>query len=307
MTLTSPALEDYPARRVAGASEAIGASASGVSWGAIIAGAAVAIALTLILLLLGFGLGFSVVSPWSTDTSAAAVGLSSVVWITLTQIVAFAVGGYMAGRLRVKWVNVPTHEVRFRDTAHGFLTWALGTLLMATILGSAVSAIVGGGVRAVSAAAGAATALTTAAAARLPGAGGLDSDQVGYLVDSLFRTDQQAAPDPNDRAARVEVAKILLNDLRSGSLSAEDKRYIGQIVSKRTGLSPADAEQRVEAKFADLSRAINEAENTAKQAAEKARKAAGYSSLWTFVTLLCGAIFASLGASFGGKRRDRNE
>lgn len=116
---------------------------SAVSWGAVIAGAIGATALSLVLLLLGTGLGLAAISPWpQRGISDEAAGISSILWITLVQLLASAVGGYLAGRLRTRWTTVHTHEVYFRDTAHGFLAWSVATLLMATVLSSAVGAAI---------------------------------------------------------------------------------------------------------------------------------------------------------------------
>src|ERR1035437_4837539 len=99
--------------------ESMRADASAVSWGAIVAGAAAAAALSLILLILGIGLGLSSVSPWAHNgIGAATFGVSTILWVTFTQLVASAMGGYLAGRLRTKWVEVHPDEVHFRDTAH---------------------------------------------------------------------------------------------------------------------------------------------------------------------------------------------
>src|SRR5262245_38286307 len=96
------------------------ASGSAVSWGAIIAGGAAAAALSLVLLMLGAGLGLTAVSPWdSAGASAATFGFTAIIWITLTQLLASGLGGYLAGRLRTKWADVLGDEVYFRDTAHG--------------------------------------------------------------------------------------------------------------------------------------------------------------------------------------------
>src|SRR6185312_8668571 len=112
---------------------------SGVSWSAIFAGAAAAASLSYILIILGFGLGLSSVSPW-TNTGAAAttIGVATIIWLTFTQIVASGMGGYLAGRLRIKWASVHTDEVYFRDTAHGFLSWAVASLVVAAFLASAI-------------------------------------------------------------------------------------------------------------------------------------------------------------------------
>jgi hypothetical protein len=91
--------------------EALETQRSGVSWAAIFAGAAAAAALSLVLFILGSGLGLAAISPWSYN-SAAAIGISTILWIAFTQLVASAVGGYMAGRLRTRWASLHTDERR---------------------------------------------------------------------------------------------------------------------------------------------------------------------------------------------------
>src|ERR1700674_4845629 len=111
------------------------AYSSGLSWAAVIAGAFGTAALSLMLLALGTGIGLSSVSPWAnTGASAAAVGWSAIIWIVVMQVISSAVGGYLAGRLRTRWQNVHTHEVFFRDTAHGLLAWAVALVITAAFL-----------------------------------------------------------------------------------------------------------------------------------------------------------------------------
>src|SRR5690606_15394449 len=108
------------------------ASSSAVSWAAVIAGAVIAAAVSRTLLAGGAGLGFVSMSPWAGDgASAATLGIAAIIWMIVTQIIAYGVGGYVAGRLRTRWVDVHSDEVYFRDTAHGFLVWALSALVSA--------------------------------------------------------------------------------------------------------------------------------------------------------------------------------
>lgn len=319
-----------------------GSAASGVSWGAILAGACAAAALSFILVMLGFGLGFSSISPWSGEgLSAKAIGYSTAGWLVFTQIAAAAVGGFLAGRLRVKWAGVHTREVYFRDTAHGFLAWSVASLATAALLGTAIGTVIAGGARTVGAA-GSALGMTAAAAgagaAQNPGEAANLADRLsGYFVDNLFRANTgapaaaapaapgaepaplaapAAVPGPANAtppdagiapAQRMEVTRIFAYSLRSGSLSAADKTYLGQVVAHRTGMGQADAEKRVADTFASYQRALDEAGAKAKQAADATRKAAAYGSMWMFLALLCGAFVASLCATFGGRMRDRVE
>lgn len=290
-------------------------SFSAVSWAAVFAGAVAAAALSLILLILGTGLGLSAVSPWApSGISAGTFGVSAIAWITLTQLLASGMGGYLAGRLRSKWVSVHNDEVYFRDTVHGFLAWAVASLVTAAVLASATGAIVSGGVQTGAAVAG--TAVTGAAAATAIGAdrAGLSASDAGdYFIDSLFRKDTasvssgtQTVPASMDASANApaEASRIFLNSIRAGTLPPEDVRYVAQMVAQRTGLTPAEAEKRVNEKFTRMQTRLRDAETATREAADKARKASAYTALWVFISLLIGAFVASLAATWGGRQRD---
>src|SRR4051812_4587594 len=113
---------------------------SGVSWGAIVAGGVASAAMAIILMTLRAGLGLISVSPWPNEgASAQTVGIGVIVWSIVIEVAAFGLGGYLAGRLRTKWANLHGDEVYFRDTAHGFVTWALGTLVSIALVSAAAS------------------------------------------------------------------------------------------------------------------------------------------------------------------------
>lgn len=285
-------------------------NASATSWAAIFAGAAAAAALSLILIILGLGLGLSSVSPWSSSgASATAIGISTAIWLALTQIIASAMGGYLSGRLRVRWTDVDRDEVYFRDTAHGMLSWAIATLVTAAFLGSTLTGIVSGGAKiAGTAASGAAVAAVAGGSSAMSsgGSGETANGPLDYFVDTLFRSDA-AANNETGSDARGEALTIFTNSLRTGSLAPEDKSYLGKLVAQRTNLSQTEAEQRVSDVFGKTSAAIENAKTSAKEAADAARKASAGTALWTFVALLCGAFFASLAAVWGGRKRDTVE
>ena len=285
---------------------------SAVSWGAIFGGAAGAGALSLILLLLGTGLGLSSVSPWATEgIDASTFGISSIIWITFMQLAASGMGGYLAGRLRTRWAGAPPDEVYFRDTAHGFLAWAVATLGTAALLSSVVGSIVGGGIQAGAAVAGnaatAAVGAATTAGSETAEPGTADGPMT-YFVDSMFRAEGESErdrPPPQETAASAaEVTRIFANGIKTGSLPDADVRYVGQVVARRTDLSQQQAEQRVRDVFTRLQTNLNEAETAAREAADKAREASAYAALWLFISMLIGAFVASWMATFGGRQRD---
>lgn len=278
----------------------------GVSWGAVLAGAAAAAALSFILLILGVGLGLSSVSPWSFN--ATAIGVSTIVWLAFMQLAASGIGGYMAGRLRVKWSSIHTDEVHFRDTAHGLLAWAVATLLTVALLAGGTRAVLSG---AIDAGSGVAAAVGPAAAAGAKaGEGG--ANPLDYFSDMLLRaapastSGTVAAPVANASTTdqRVEIGKIFATGLSTGSLAADDRAYLGQVVASRTGVTQAEAEARVDAVYARATMAAADAKAKAQQAADTARKAGAHTALWMFVALLLGAFVASLAATFGGRQRD---
>jgi hypothetical protein len=243
---------------------------SGVSWPAVLAGAVVTAAIGFLLMALGAGMGLSAISPWPTGgLSATRVGAGAVVWIIVTQLLACALGGYVAGRLRTKWASVHTHEVYFRDTAHGLLVWAVAVVLTFGFLTSLASSL--------------ATEMNTGAAGR--------TDPSDYYVDMLLRG-APAAGAP-DFALRAEVKSILAKALQEPAGPGADRAYLAGIVAKRTGLNESEASRRVDETVA-----------AARQAADTARKAVAHSLYWLVVALLVGAFSGSYAAIIGGRRRD---
>lgn len=281
-------------------------SASAVSWGPIIAGAFAASTLTFILMLLGSGLGLTMVSPWSGESaSITTFAVSTAIWLVIVQWLSSALGGYLTGRLRTKWVGIHTDETFFRDTAHGFMAWALATLLVAFVFGSALSAAIGTGVRTVS------TVASGVAMGASAGATSSAADNTGnatsYFVDALFRPADPArlaAPGAEgDAAAASQASRILIASAAAGEVSAEDKAYLSQLIAARTGLSEADATARVDAVLARVEQAKVEAQ----QAADTARKAGATAALVGALSLVIGAFIASAAAALGGSQRDDEE
>jgi hypothetical protein len=253
---------------------------AGVSWAAVAAGAVASCALTLVLLSLGAGLGFAVVSPWSNSgVSATTFEVGTGLYFIVMAMISSAVGGYLAGRLRNRWLGVRSSEVLFRDTAHGFLAWALASVLGAILLASPATSLLSG-----------ATSGAVQAASSSQATGPMDA-----YVDMLLRP---ANPAPENTAnigdTRRELARLLTADFRNGAEpSAADRSYLAKVVAARTGLSPADADKRVSDVITQL-----------KADLDKARKAAEHIAIWLTLSLFIGAFSATLAATEGGGLRD---
>lgn len=210
-------------------------NSSAVSWSAVFAGATAAAALSLILLILGVGLGLSSVSPWAqSGVSAMSFGISTIVWLTFTQLIASGMGGYLAGRLRMRWAGVHIDEVYFRDTAHGFLAWAVASLATAALLTSTIVSILGGGVSATASVAGSAmqTAMTAAAGsasgssnARSGASVTLDGQMVAQRTELSQQGAEKRIPETHAAAqARLQeaqtAAKVAADKARKASATA---------------------------------------------------------------------------------------
>jgi hypothetical protein len=260
-------------------------SVAGVSWAAVTAGAVVSCALTLAVLAFGVGLGLSVVSPWGgSGVSATTFKIGTGLYMVVVAMLASSVGGYIAGRLRSRWIGVQSDEVFFRDTAHGFIAWAFATVLGAVLLASPASTLLGG----------ATTGATQGAVSSANRAGPMD----GY-VDTLLRADPAASQNSNQNSAnasdsRGEMARLFTSSFRNGSdLKPADREYVSKVVAARTGLSQADADKRV-----------NDVVTQARTDLDAARKAAAQLAFWLTASLLIGAFCASLAATEGGGLRD---
>jgi hypothetical protein len=275
-------------------------SVSAVSWPAIFGGAFVAAAATVVLVALGSGFGLASVSPWrDAGASATTVAWMTAAWLIVVQWFASGLGGYIAGRLRTKWANTHTHEVFFRDTAHGFITWAVGTILVAGFLASAVGSAIGGGVHAAATvASGAAQGAATQGTATSQSQAG--SSLATYDMDLLFRSSQTGSSTATTADARAEAARILANGIASGDVPTTDRAYLAELVAARTGISQEDAQRRVDTAIAQA----KAADVKVRQAADAARKATSEASIFTALSMLVGAFIACIAAALGGQRRD---
>jgi hypothetical protein len=254
---------------------------SAVSWGAIAAGSVVTCAVTLFVIALAVGGGLALVSPWSGEgVSATTFAWTSGVALVCVALISSGLGGYITGRLRHGWEDIHADERYFRDTAHGLTTWAFATLLTVSVLAGAGTHLL-------------ASASTGAIPAAGAGAAQAASSSNDSYVDRLLRSN---TPNQNASTAdtRAELTRVLAPiGRRGGQVSQEDRAYAAQVVAARTGLSQDEAQKRVDQTIAQ-----------AKDAADKARKAALAAAIWAAIALLAGALAAAIAATEGGKMRN---
>jgi len=259
------------------------AAKSAASWPSIIAGAFVAAAATVILVALGSGIGFASISPWNGHgVSVSSFAVTTAIWLIVTQWMAAALGGYLSGRLRTRWIGTHTHEVFFRDTAHGLITWAVATILVAAVATGSVMSAAGVAGRAVADAGNSATLMP-------------------YDVDKLFRSTNSTAGTAAAEA-RLEATHIVANAFSNGSVPDTDRVYLIEQVAARTGISPSEAQVRVDAFIS----AVIQAQEKIKADADKARKATAQAAIYLALSMLIGAFIASVSAALGGRIRDQH-
>jgi hypothetical protein len=288
-------------------------SQSAASWPAIFAGAAVAASVSVVLLALGSGLGFASMSPWpSHGVSGTTFAVTAGIWLVIMQWVSGAFGGYITGRLRTRWVGIHAHEVFFRDTAHGFVTWAVATVVVAATLATSVSSVLEGGAHAISSGVSGAAQGATQGLSMSQGMmsqGSMNSGAAiapasnAYGVDKLFRSTGSAGVGQPSGDPRLEASHIVANAWSTGAVSDSDRSYLSQSVAARTGVSAAEADKRVDEFVTDTLAAVTKA----KAAADTARKAAAQAAIYTALAMLVGAFIASVSAALGGRLRDEHQ
>ena len=255
-----------------------------ISWSAVFAGAFAAGGLTIILVILGSAFGFGAMSPFAGDgLSLTTISIVTIIWLIFTQIFASVLGGYIAGRTRLRW-SIHADEVFFRDSVHGFLTWAVATAFMFVVAGIAA----GGGALG-------ATAVTAAAVHSEEGA----PAPATIITDRLYRApgaDPEALASARQEADRFVVRAIADPD----SVTAEDRAWLVEDVAERTAIGVNEADARVQAAFAQMDAARAEARDEV----DTARAASATLAIATALAMLFGAFVASAAAIFGGRERD---
>ena len=248
-----------------------------VHWTPVIAGALVASAFSLLLIAFGGSLGLSVAStaPTWRDTSPTLTVLSGL-YLLLTAIVSFGLGGYVAGRLRTSWpASLHNQFVEFRDGTHGLLSWAL-----AVVISGLVAAVM------------ATTVSSKALPAAATPAANTGEALIAYDLDRLFRSDRR--DQGNLVYNRAEASRILLAATSRAGLKPDDKDYLSRLVASQTGIAQPDAMRRVDEAIAATSLAV-----------KRARQSAVILAFSIAASLLLGAVVAWYASCLGGEHRDQ--
>ena len=249
-----------------------------IQWPAIFAGTVGAAGLSFALHAFATGVGLSVVSASPTWRDASAwLSLVSGLYLLFVALIAFGLGGYIAGRMRIP-LNVATSEMEFRDGMHGLITWGLAVIL------TAMFALL---------AAGVATLAVTPSTSGMPSQSVAGENTIALELDELFRSDHNI---PNLTYRRAEAARILLKASSSRGVPSDDRAYLATVVASNVGISPDAAQERVDREAASSARDLH-----------KARVAAVLQAFFIAVALIVGAAVAWFSACEGGRERERGE
>jgi hypothetical protein len=244
-------------------------------WGPVLAGSIVAAALSFVMISFGSAIGLAVASPSSSwrDTSSA-LALLGGLWLLLTSLASFGLGGYMAGRLRTPWTAASAHEVEFRDGIHGLLVWG-GAIVIGAFLALAATR-------------------TAAPRSEVTNPTATTAEPLlAFELDRLFRSDRKPADASIDPEIRAQAARIITSGLGHSDMASDDRAYFVRLVETRTGLAQPDAESRV-----------SQVVSQARDAITRARSGAVILAFMIAASLMLGAAVSWLGAAFGGEHRD---
>jgi hypothetical protein len=238
-----------------------------VDWGAIFAGGVVAFAISSVFFAFGSAIGLSLTS-FQTGKSASITALvvAATLWFLWIQVSSFMAGGYIAGRMRHRIGDAKPHEVEMRDGMHGLIVWAL-TVISATIVAG------------------------TLTLSGLSGTGSASLTQ--YYVDKMLRSPAPTASQPIGDTS--QVGRAIMKNLGSGVMDDADKTYLVNEIVVRSGLTPVEAQVRLDKTIATL-----------KSQADTARRYGILAAFLAAASLLVGAIAAWWAATMGGKHRNEN-
>lgn len=256
-----------------------------ICWSSVLTGTITALAISFVLLILASSYGLAISSPWSGEGfSAQAVGVNAIIALIVIQWISSGFGGYLATRFRRGW-GFRNCETISRDMVHGFLTWAVATLVTAVLLGSTVGSI------AMIGAHGAATGAAISADHKATG-----NDPLAYSIDTLFRSTRPPTTDISAPETRAEVTRLLAKSVSDEKISDGDRTYLAGVVANRTGISQGEAEARIDTVIKET-----------KENIDSTRKTAATVALFTFLSLAIGAFIGAISGVLGGHCRDECE
>ena len=247
-------------------------SYSRISWGAVLAGAAVAAATMILLSLLGVALGAHGIHLTHTT---GGYGVGAGLWTIVNVILSMAFGGYVAARLS------GTHN-HLDGELHGITVWAIAILIATAFLAAAASEEVG----IVATGAGVDTGSLSGSHAQL------------VNPQTLTERLQQSLSSNGDPTQMTrsqitsEISALIWRRVVNGAFTAEERDRLTALVAAEAGVGKEEAARRV-------ARIEQDAASTVAQAEQEAASGVAHGARALASALILGLGAAMLGAWVG--------
>jgi hypothetical protein len=267
-----------------------------ISWGAVLAGAAIVIAVHVSLSLLGLGIGLFTVDPAAGDTpGATSFGLGAGIWWVVSNLIALVIGGYVAARLS----GMP---LRGDGIIHGVLTWAVTLLITLYLVTTSVGTIVGGAFNIVGSTLSTLGQGVAEAVPQALDAAGMSPEQIQQQAEELLRPEQPGQLSAEQaRSELVDALRQMLTGSEQEAAQAQERATT--LIAQQARISPEQAKQRIDQMTAEVQRRADQAAAEATEAADATASAASWASIWAFVAFVLGAAAGALGGSMGTRSR----
>ena len=253
-----------------------------VSWGAIFAGATAVIAVELLLNLLGAGVGAATINPQQGQLPGQGLALGAVIWFALSCIISLFIGGWVVGRLAERSSK--------RDGAlHGFVTWAVASLVLVYMLSTAVGGLLGG----------AASVLGQTASLAGRGAQAAAPMMTDVIGQATGVTPEEVRADAGDLARDPNFQAFVSGLIRNGQVTPQDREALAKLLVQRRNMSMDEANATIDRWQAQIAQGVQQAKQTTAQAATAAASGVSKGAFGSFFALLLGLIAAIAGSWVG--------
>ena len=256
----------------------------GVSWSSILAGVTAAIAVQLLLNLFGIGVGAATIGPGQGQQTGQGLAVGAAIWFVFSSIVSLFVGGWIAGKL--------ARTTNKRDGAlHGFVAWALASLVLFYLLSTAVGSLLGG----------AASVLGQTASLAARGAQAVTPTATNLIAQAAGTTPEQVQADAGDLARDPNFQAFVAGVIRNGQVTPQDRQALANLLVDRRNMSGQEANATIDRWQAQIAQAVQQTKQAAAQAATTAASGVSKGAFGSFFALLLG-LASALAGSWTGTR-----
>jgi hypothetical protein len=253
----------------------------GVSWSSIFAGVTAAIAVQLLLNLLGIGVGAATINPQQGQPGQG-LAFGAAIWFVLSSIISLFVGGWVAARL--------SGSPDKKDGAlHGFVTWAVASLVVFYLLSTAIGGLIGG----------ATSVLGQTASLAARGAAAVTPAATNVISQATGVTPEQVQSEAGDIARNSNFQAFVAGVIRNGQVTPQDRQALANLLVERRNMSMQDANATIDRWQAQITQTAQQTKQTAAHAETTAASGLSKGAFGSFFALLLGLASAVAGSWTG--------